>query len=114
VRLLNSSKNLTVTTQVNRADTYLSRLVGLLGTKSLSEEKALWLDPCDNIHMWFMRYAIDVVFVGGDLKVCAVYENVKPWRAIWFVSGARSAFEMAVGTVKRGRIEIGDQLHVGD
>ena len=113
MNLVNETKGVPVSRQMWRADRLLSRMVGLLTTSLLSEEQALWIDPCNSIHTFFMRFPIDVVFVAGDLKVKKVYENVKPWRFIFPVWGACSTIEMPVGAVHRGRIEVGDQLHVG-
>ena len=113
MNLMNETKGVSVSRQMWRADHLLPRMVGLLATSSLPEEQALWIDPCNSIHTFFMRFPIDVVFVAGDLKVKKIYENVKPWRLIWPVWGARSTIEMPVGGIRRGRIEVGDQLHVG-
>ncbi|OFZ10851.1 MAG: hypothetical protein A2Z20_03840 [Bdellovibrionales bacterium RBG_16_40_8] len=59
-----------------------------------------------------MKFSIDVIFVDTSLRVCACYENVKPWRLLLPVSGASSVFECQVGVIARGHIEKGDQLNV--
>jgi uncharacterized membrane protein (UPF0127 family) len=112
VKLLNASKNLTVIENVAEASTTLSRMIGLLGRSSLGTNEALWIDRCPTIHTFFMKFAIDVVFVDNKLSVKACYHNVKAWRLILPVWGARSVFEMPVGAISRGQIEVGDQLNV--
>src|SRR5689334_9231432 len=43
-----------------------SRRRGLLGRENLRSGAALILAPCSSIHTWFMRFPIDVLFVGRD------------------------------------------------
>jgi uncharacterized protein len=59
--------------------------------------------------MFFMRFAIDVVFVGRDGEVVKVARNVRPWR-IAAARRAKAALELAAGEAGRRRIEVGDRL----
>ncbi len=113
MKLFNRTKNLVVIENVKRADSYWSRMVGLLGTPSLPHGNGLWLFPCYDIQTFFMRYPLDIVFVTTEMRVKSVHENVPPWRLL-FSWGAESAFEMPVGTIQRGQVAVGDQLDVGD
>lgn len=112
MKLVNTSKNLPLADHLEKAESFSARLIGLLRHKTLDERNTLWIDRCSSIHTFFMRFAIDVVFVDDSLKVRACYENVKPWRLILPVWGARSVFEFAVGAIRRGHVEAGDQLNV--
>ncbi len=113
MKLVNQTKGIEVSQEMWRADRLIPRMVGLLAMSSLAPEQALWIDRCNSIHTFFMRFPIDVVFVSRDLKVRATYENVKPWRLIFPVWNARSTIEMPIGTIRRGQIEVGDQLQCG-
>ena len=42
--------------------------------------------PCGGIHTFFMRFAIDVLFVARDGRVVKVSDAVKPWRLALAVS----------------------------
>ncbi len=112
--LRNQSKNNVICSEVEIASSFFARAQGLLGTKKLSPNKTLWIHRCNNIHTFFMNYAIDCVFVDHKLKVCAVAENVHPWRIVLPKWKARSVFEMSAGLAKSAQIEVGDQLHVGN
>ena len=112
MKLLNASKNVIFAKRVEKAETFWTRLKGLLGRPSLESDTALWIDRCPSIHTFFMNFTIDVVFVDRAHKVRACYANVRPWRWIAPVIGARSVYEMAVGGIARGQIEVGDQLNV--
>lgn len=113
-KLINKTKNTLIANHVEEARTFTKRGIGLLGRKGLATDQTLWIDSCNSIHTWFMKFAIDVIFVDDKLTVKAIYENVTPWRLIWPVWSARSVFEMSSGGIKSGHIEVGDQLHVGD
>ncbi|MGE5085504.1 MAG: DUF192 domain-containing protein [Bacillota bacterium] len=95
------------------AKSFTSRGKGLLGRSSLAEDRALWIHHCNSIHTFFMKFAIDCVFVDKNLKVKAVFQDVKPWRLILPVWGASSVIEMASGMSSKLKISVGDQLNVG-
>jgi uncharacterized protein len=62
------------------ARSYWSRFVGLLGRRSLEENKGLLFVPGGSIHTLGMRFAIDVIFLDAQLTVLRVCANVRPWR----------------------------------
>jgi len=89
------------------------RAKGLLGRASLPSDQALWLRPCNNIHTFFMRFPIDVVFTDKNLVVCKVQHNVVPGRIHFAPFRCKSTFEFAAGFLIAHPIREGDQLHVG-
>jgi hypothetical protein len=96
------------------ADSFLGRFKGLMGKSRFETGEGLWLRPCNNIHMWFMRFAIDVLFVkksGESWRVCSARENARPWRLLpLWDSQATDTIELPAGTVRRCGIEAGDEL----
>lgn len=102
-----------LTARLNIADNPWARAKGLLGRKHLPSDEVLWIKPCNNIHTFFMKFPIDVVFTDKNLKVVKVRHNVVPGRLILPVWKARNTFECAVGFLDRHQIREGDQLHVG-
>ena len=113
-KLRNLSKNSEIAHTVMVADSLYLRLKGLLGESSIEPGKALWIHRCNNIHTWFMRFPIDVIFVDKKMIVKSKVENLKPWRLSLPVWRAYSVFEMAAGTLRTTQVAIGDQLYVGD
>ncbi len=73
------------------------RLRGLIGGRPLAAAEALLLLPCNGVHMLFMRYAIDVVFIDQAGRVRSVHPSLRPWRATGLVAGARAAIELPAG-----------------
>ena len=98
---------------VIEARSFFARGRGLLGRRSLSNKATMWIDPCNNIHTWFMQFPIDVVFVDKNLCVQAILREVKPFRIVWPIWRARSVFEFSGGALNSFDIQIGDQLNVG-
>ena len=90
-----------------------TRTKGLLGRPGLEADQGLWIQPTNSIHMFFMRFPIDVVFVDRNWRVVGVRHGLRPWR----VAGARravAALELPVGAVAASGIEEGDVLALED
>jgi uncharacterized membrane protein (UPF0127 family) len=111
VRLVVAGSGAVACERCRVADTPLTRLRGLLGRKSLPLGEGLLIRPAGAVHMFFMRFPIDVVFLDGDLGVVGVVEELKPWRAAGR-RGARSVLELAAGEVERRGIGVGDRLAI--
>lgn len=110
-RLLNRTKQTVVAERLFVADTFFSRLKGLLGTSGLPAGEALLISPCNNIHMFGMRYAIDVAFVGSDDAVLKVAEALAPGR-LARCRGASYVVELPCGALRQSSTEAGDRLAV--
>ncbi len=82
------------------AEDFRSRLVGLIGRRSLDPGVGLWLRPCDAVHTVGLRFEIDVVFVDAAGRVKRVDECVRPWR-VRICLGAHSVVELAAGEARR-------------
>lgn len=95
------------------ATRFIDRGWGLLGHSELPENQALWIHQCQSIHTFFMKFAIDCVFLTSDLKIKALYRDVQPWKMIWPVWGASSVIEMKSGSIDRLGLALGEVLHVG-
>ena len=54
--------------------------MGLMGKRELADGAGLYLRPCSSIHMFFMRFPLDVAFVDGDGQVVRLYHGLRPWR----------------------------------
>jgi uncharacterized membrane protein (UPF0127 family) len=95
------------------ADSFGLRLRGLLGRPALAGGQGLLLRPCGSIHTWFMRVAIDAVFLDRDLRVVHTAVEVRPWRMAR-ARHARAVLELAAGEAARLGIAVGDQLVLGE
>ena len=94
---------------VEIADTYFTRLKGLMFRRQFEKGKVLVLDPCPQIHTCFMYFPLDAIFCASDGTVLHVVENMRPWRFSKFVRGARYTLEFPSGTLK-GQVQKGDKI----
>jgi uncharacterized protein len=88
---------------------------GLLGRDALAANTGMlfdagWLEPFMCMHMLFMRFAIDVVFLDRAGKVIRINHNLRPWRISSIVWGAHCALELPAGGALRSHTEVGDQI----
>jgi len=94
------------------ADTFFSRLVGLLNRRSLNTGEALMITHCRSIHMFFMRFAIDAIFVDKENRVVGVVEGIKPFCLSPIFFKASYVIELPEGIIKKSRTAIGDQIQL--
>src|ERR1041384_1368522 len=88
------------------AATSLRRMKGLLGRSGLAPDEGMWIRPASSIHTFFMRFAIDVVFLDRELVVRKVAPSMKPWRMA-FARHAHSVLELSAGEAARRSIAEG-------
>ena len=110
-RLVDADSGEAVVARLEIASNPWARFVGLMGRSNIEPDSALLLEPCNQIHMFFMRFAIDVLFLDRRGKVKRVMLNLKPWRISPMVFGARSVVELPAGTLTDHSLE-GRQLRL--
>ena len=95
------------------ADTPLSRMRGLLGRRELGSDEGMLLRPAPSVQTFFMRFAIDVVFLDRNGVVVGVRPEVRPWRSR-SCRRARSTLELRAGEAGRRGVRVGDALEAGE
>ena len=117
LRASNVTQQSVLADSIESADSLWAKFRGLMGRRSLAEDAGLWLPGSNGIHMMFMRFAIDCVFVGksspadGTREVVAVRRALAPWRGIvWYVRGAHGTLELPTGTIERTGTARGDRI----
>ena len=92
------------------ADTFFLRLRGLMFHKILPPATGLLLEPCNSVHMCFMRFAIDVVYLDKEFNIIKIVKNLRPWVDLSMCSQAWAALEMTEGEVERWSLAVGQKL----
>jgi uncharacterized protein len=110
VKVENVTRGTTVGDRIRVASSAVDRTVGLLRTPEVKRGEGLWIERSPSIHMFFMPYAIDAVFVGQDGRVTKVAHNLKPWRVVWWARGARDCLELRAGEATQSGTQVGDEL----
>ena len=112
VRVLNVTRGTVVGERVRVATSAMDRSVGLLRTPEVLAGEGLWIERSPSIHMFFMRYAIDAVFVNGNMHVTRIAAHLKPWRMVLWAFGARDCLELRAGAAEQSGTTVGDELRL--
>ena len=96
--------------RIRVADTWWTRFRGLLGAPQLAEGEGLLIEPCRGVHMFGMKYPIDVAFLDRSRRVVGICHRLAPGARSPFVRAARSALELPAGTLAAAGVTQGDTL----
>jgi len=113
VRITNLTRGTTLATRCRVASSLRDRAVGLLRTPEVRTGEGLLIERSPSIHMFFIRYPIDVVFVDRTGRVTRTVSRLQPWRVVWWARGARDCIELRAGALEGTRTAPGDQLSIG-
>lgn len=99
--------------KIKIADSFFTRLAGLMFQRRLVKGTGLLLVPCNSVHMCFMRFAIDVVFIDKEYNVLKVVNNLKPWIGFSMCTNAWGTLELAAGEAESYGFAVGKRLTFG-
>jgi len=88
----------------------LFRMKGLLGKECLRTGEGILLLPCNSIHMWFMKFPIDALFLNKAGKIVALYDSILPWRISSLHWDATAVLEIEAGRRTKVGVQVGDIL----
>ena len=115
---LNVTKDSVLAPHLEVAASLWAKFKGLMGRATLEADTGLWLPDSNGIHMMFMRFPIDAVFVGrrdadGACQVISVHRGLRAWIGLVpLVLGAHGVLELPVGTIERTGTQVGDTLRL--
>ena len=112
--LINLSNQQVIAHSLKRANSFLSRLRGLLFTKELPTGCALHILPCRSIHTFFMKYSIDVLYLNSNQKIVAIDEQLRPGLIGKRYADAVSVIELPAGTVCVTGTRVGDFIQLSN
>jgi len=92
------------------ADTFFSRLVGLLGSKGLGEGEGLWIVPTRSVHTVGMRFPIDVVLLDHAGRVVELRSGMRGWQCAGLRTRAYCALELPAGSIQAYGLDLGEIL----
>ncbi len=110
VFVYNRTKETFLAFRVQVADSFLSRLIGLLGRRSLQPDSGVWIVPANAIHTIGMLFSFDLVLIDKDFKVVGLRELVRPFSVTRPNLRAESVIELPAHSIFKSRTDIGDQL----
>jgi len=115
LRASNATRGTVLCARLEDAGGMAGQSRGLLGRDRLEPDHGMLFvagrfSPFMWMHMFFMRFPIDVVFLDREDSVIRINHGLKPWRVSSMVFGARKALEVAAGTAKSSTTQVGDRI----
>ena len=108
MQVYNQNKNC-LAEKVILANTFFSRLRGLMGKSMLEQGCCLLLKPCCSVHTLFMRFSIDVLFLDVNGKIVH-HATMPPFRFSPWVREAKIVLEFPAGTLADTDTSKGDWI----
>jgi uncharacterized membrane protein (UPF0127 family) len=112
--ILNLTRNTTIASHIEIARGPWARMKGLLGASNFPLNEALIITRCQSIHMFFMKFPIDVIFCDRQNKVIGLCETLKPFCLSPIFFKASYAIELPSGIIAASKTQIGDQIKNSD
>ena len=115
LRAINRTRGTTLGLQIEDAGGLSGQSRGLLGRDGLEPGHGMLFvrgrfEPFMWMHMFFMRFAIDIVFLDQNDTVVRISHALKPWRVSPVVFGASKAIELEAGAALQSDTRIGDSI----
>lgn len=98
--------------KIKVAKKFSDRLFGLIGKKNLPGGEGLLIAPCKSIHMCFMKFSIDAIFVDKNFVIKKIVPGLKTWTGFAICPGAWGVVEVAAGESGRLNLKVGEKLEV--
>ena len=98
------------TLEIEVAESFFKRFCGLMFRRRLKKGFGLLLAPCNSVHMMFMRFSIDVVYLDENFCIKKIVRDLMPWLGMSVCFGAWSALELPCGSAKRLKLAVGQRF----
>jgi hypothetical protein len=108
-KIFNKTKGTYVALNGREAVTFFERLLGLMFRASIGKDEALIFHNVNSIHMLFMRFPIDVLYLNKDNQVLKVKHSLKPWRMSSCIR-AKATIELPANKARETATDTGDTL----
>lgn len=81
-----------------------------MGKKKLPQGQGLLIAPCKSIHMFFMRFSIDAIYIDENFEIKKIVKNLKPWTGFSCCFKAWGVVEVTAGESERLNLKVGEKL----
>lgn len=112
MKVVNLTQNTLLSRKAGIADDFFSRLKGLLGRKNLLADEALIITHSRSIHMFFMKFSIDAVFIDKNKIVVGLVERIKPFQMSPMFFKAQDVIELPEGKIRETKTRLGDKIEL--
>jgi len=108
MKIIDKTRNTVLAEDAKVAVSIVSRIKGLLGRKKLGSGEALIIKRCNAVHTFFMRFAIDILFLDKDNRLVKIIPSFKPFRLTAVYLKAVTTIELPAGASQAASVEEGD------
>ncbi len=107
--LVDARNGAVIATDLELARSMWQRSRGLLGRRGLLEGGGMHFAGTNLIHMLFMRFPIDVLYLDRNGRAVKLVHDLAPWRfsAAW---RAKATIELPAGTLRRLDVRVDDVI----
>jgi hypothetical protein len=110
-RARNVTRGTSIGDAIETAESSAARRTGLLKHTRLDSGSGLWIIPCEAVHTFFMKFAIDIIYLDRKHRVRGLVRDLRPWRMSMCLP-AHSVLELPTGTIDRTNTQKGDELEL--
>ena len=107
MKLVNATKNISISSDFKLAVTFWDRLFGLLDKRN---PRFLLFKTHFGLHTFFLENPIDLILLDNENKVIKTKTDLKPFRFFFYPPRYQTVIEMPEGTLEKSRAEIGDKI----
>jgi len=103
-------KEILILHDIEVAESFFSKLTGLIFKKNLKEGSGFLIENCNNIHTLWMRFPIDVLYLDEGGRILHMLYSVKPFRFTSSIKGAVKVLEIKSKAAAGLGLKVGDIL----
>ena len=105
-QIINLRSGKILVNKAKKASSVFEKMRGLLGRERLSENEALIISTNGSIHTFFMKFAIDLLFLDQEGRVLKIAERIKPFKIIFAPFKNKNVIELAEGAIEKLNIKL--------
>lgn len=109
IRLI-TKENEVVLENVVIADSFFSRLKGLMGKNTIKDDEGLLIRPCNSIHSFFMKFNLDIAFIDKNFIVLEIYRDLAPNKLSKIYKKSKFVIESKTGSLNK--LKKGEQIQI--
>lgn len=102
--------NTLIADEVELANSFMTRFLGLMFRKSMDQNHGLLLVQCNSIHTFFMRFSIDAIFLSSEGEILKIDHSLRPSKISKPIKGAIMVLELNSQKASLHNLQIGDIL----
>ena len=111
--ITNTTRNSVIVKNTRVAGSLWERARGLMFTQRFKDTALIFSFPQERViglHMWFVFYPIDVLWLDGEQRVVEVLQGFRPFRIYRPNAPAAYVIELPEGAIAKSKTIVGDSI----